>query len=198
MTQLKIPSSKQGALQVIKFHTKLDTAGAEALFNDLQKLAGENAQTLEVGNADNYFSSANQATGKRGFRYEQYKKNNLLVAIDYDDTWTRQTKIWKQLVANIKRQGGSCICVTSRHKDTNDGELTNSIGKHMTILYAKGKPKEKVAKEKGYSVDIWIDNKPETINKGSSKKDMADLRVKHMLPASMRKNDNGGRQRGFF
>lgn len=98
------------------------------------------------------------------------KKEGFLVAIDYDGTWKEAPQLWEAVSDAIKDNGGNCICITSRATDTKNKELEKSIGKHMKILYANGKPKEKIAKDNGYRVNVWIDDKPETIKANTPKK----------------------------
>jgi len=88
----------------------------------------------------------------------------MIISIDYDGTWTKSPQLWIDFVNNGKKKRHSFVCITSRSPDTPDKKLKNSIGKHMPIVYAAGNAKSKVAKKKGYSVDVWIDDNPDTIN----------------------------------
>lgn len=88
----------------------------------------------------------------------------MLIALDYDNTWTQAPELWGQLVKAFRVQGHRFVCVTSR-QDTyaNQQELRSSIGQHMPIVFCNHTPKAKHAKQHGYKPDIWIDDRPETI-----------------------------------
>lgn len=88
----------------------------------------------------------------------------MLIALDYDNTWTKAPELWAQLVRDFRAQGHRFICVTSRPETyANKQELSTSIGQHMAVIYCNHTAKAKVAKQRGYKPDIWIDDRPETI-----------------------------------
>lgn len=89
----------------------------------------------------------------------------MLIAIDYDKTWTADPALFKKFVKNLVDSGHKCICVTSRTSDTPDNELANSIGKYMPVVYAGNASKRKAAERKRYFVNIWIDDNPETVTR---------------------------------
>ena len=88
----------------------------------------------------------------------------MLIALDYDNTWTKSPVLWAQIVSLFKSHGHNFICVTSR-ADTIDNrrQLNESIGVLMPIIYCNHTPKKKQAKQAGFKPDIWIDDRPETI-----------------------------------
>ena len=88
----------------------------------------------------------------------------MLIALDYDNTWTKCPALWAQLINSFKNQGHRFVCITSRENTcTNHKELSTSIGQHMPIIYCNHTAKAKYAKAQGYMPDIWIDDRPETI-----------------------------------
>lgn len=88
----------------------------------------------------------------------------MLIALDYDNTWTKAPDLWAQLVKTFKAQGHRFVCITSRENTcTNHQELSTSIGQHMPVIYCNHTAKAKHAKAQGYKPDVWIDDRPETI-----------------------------------
>lgn len=89
----------------------------------------------------------------------------MLIAIDYDKTWTADPELFESFVRDLKKAGHQCICITSRDEDTPDNKLANSIGKYMKIVYAAGQSKRRAAEKARYTVNIWIDDTPESITR---------------------------------
>ncbi|WP_020396618.1 hypothetical protein [Thiolinea disciformis] len=92
----------------------------------------------------------------------------MLIAFDFDGTWTADPATFKAIAEQCQQAGHSCVCITQRAKDDDQQTLENSIGTVMPILYAAGKPKRTVAQEHGLTVDVWLDNQPETIGAATS------------------------------
>ncbi|WP_287602060.1 hypothetical protein [Thiothrix sp.] len=89
----------------------------------------------------------------------------MLLSLDYDNTWTAAPDLWQGMVEAFKADGHRFVCVTSRKETAaNKKALGESIGVHMQIVYCDGKPKAETAKKAGFVPDIWIDDRPETIN----------------------------------
>ncbi len=89
----------------------------------------------------------------------------MLIAIDYDKTWTADPDLFGSFAKSLKKAGHKCICVTSRATDTENNDLANSIGQYMPIVYAGNQPKRKAAEKQRYHVNIWIDDMPESITR---------------------------------
>jgi hypothetical protein len=87
----------------------------------------------------------------------------LTIAIDYDDTFTSDPVSWMHVI-QILEYWHRVICVSSR-KNTleNMNTLRSELHDAVTVVLAYDKPKRLAAKEAGFDVDIWIDDRPETI-----------------------------------
>ena len=84
----------------------------------------------------------------------------LVIAIDYDGTWDRAPDLWSQFVAKALAANHVVIVVTGRLDGPNSGkEVREAVG-DLPIVFAGPRPKKAVAEEKGYTVDIWIDDSP--------------------------------------
>ncbi len=88
----------------------------------------------------------------------------MLIALDYDGTFTSDTGRWKEFISLMKEAGHSFVCVTSRAgTDENKQLLGEHIGKLMPIIFCNHQPKIKKCTQLGYRIDVWIDDRPHTI-----------------------------------
>ena len=85
----------------------------------------------------------------------------LLFGIDYDKTWTADPEFWRNVVELALQHQHAFVCVTARNVDREDVEA--GIDGLMPIVYAGDQWKKKAAEECGFAVDIWIDDRPNTI-----------------------------------
>jgi len=85
----------------------------------------------------------------------------LIIAIDYDDTYTADRALFAEIIRTIKAAGHEAYFVTYR-RDRTDGR--NSDIHHsaraldIPIVYTAEQQKKDV-----FKADIWIDDKPELI-----------------------------------
>ncbi len=89
----------------------------------------------------------------------------MIIAIDYDNTYTADPISFGQIISLLKDAGHTIICITNRQESDSDLVL-NSIGKISGIekcIFAGNKFKRDAAAEHGYKVNIWIDDMPEMI-----------------------------------
>lgn len=88
----------------------------------------------------------------------------LLIAIDFDDTLTRDAVLWHHFISFVKLGGHEIVCVTAR-RDTDEnrediGEWMRQHGIELTVYFtALGSKVDWMAK-RGHKVDIWIDDDP--------------------------------------
>ena len=82
----------------------------------------------------------------------------MIIALDYDDCYTRDPQLWEAFVSLAYARGHRVICVTAR-------DLNNQIPSFPggEIVYAGRQPKRAAAEAAGYKVDIWIDDMPEMV-----------------------------------
>lgn len=83
----------------------------------------------------------------------------MIVALDFDDTYTRDPVLWAQFVGALQVRGHSVTFVTSRY-DTYDNKDIEAVCKALSIgvVYCNGEPKKK-----HFRADVWIDDCPEAI-----------------------------------
>lgn len=89
---------------------------------------------------------------------------NLTIAIDFDDTFTADVKMWSHVIQEFQRFGHTVVCVSARRDDiSHRQELTRALPDGVQVLLSYDVPKRMYAKSKGVEVDIWIDDMPEAI-----------------------------------
>jgi len=87
----------------------------------------------------------------------------MIIAIDYDDTYTRDPLMWKEFILMARKRGHNVYCVTSRD-GTYDSEVQIDLeGIVEDIYFTNGKQKEKFMLDIGICVQVWIDDCPLSI-----------------------------------
>jgi len=81
------------------------------------------------------------------------------IAIDYDNTYTLDKKIWNQVINTFLNNGHKVFCVTKRYEHIAD-DIRQDM--QIPIIYAT-KSKLEATLQKDIRIDIWIDDKPQTI-----------------------------------
>lgn len=84
---------------------------------------------------------------------------SLLIALDYDDTYTADPLLWDQFIALARTRGHQVICVTGRREPPGLHERQIPC----RIVCAGGEYKRHAAAKAGHAVHIWIDDMPELI-----------------------------------
>lgn len=87
----------------------------------------------------------------------------MIIALDYDDCYTRDTTFWGNFVMHAERFAHhKVICVTAR--DVNHPITDPAFRLAVSdIVYAGRQPKRTAAEAAGYKVDVWIDDMPEMV-----------------------------------
>lgn len=85
----------------------------------------------------------------------------MLIALDYDGTYTSDPKLWAEFVALAVDNGHEVVCITMRHPHE------PAFIANCSILYTCGKAKRQAAIDAGLHISIWIDDQPEFIANGS-------------------------------
>ncbi len=92
------------------------------------------------------------------------------IAIDFDDTLTADGDLWRVFVKKANKNGHRVYCVTSRRDTEENTQIVNDwLDAHdcqMPIIFTSLRSKLDVVRERGIRIDIWIDDRPETIIRG--------------------------------
>jgi hypothetical protein len=87
----------------------------------------------------------------------------VLIAIDYDETFTEDPAFWCEVIAAGVRRGHRFVCITGR---SSPPDFTREPLIPLPIICAGATLKDVAARAAGYHVDVWVDDMPGLI-KGS-------------------------------
>lgn len=86
------------------------------------------------------------------------------IALDYDDTYTRDPALWDSFLNAALNRGHDVRFVTFRNAEGNNADIDYSSNTQMIpVLYTGGQRKRKYCYEQGFMVHVWIDDMPEII-----------------------------------
>lgn len=86
----------------------------------------------------------------------------MVIALDFDKTWTESPRLWRQFYVLAVAEGHTVIMVTGR-KAWSDDMARAGLPKDMRIIYAGDEWKERAARAAGFKVSVWIDDMPGVI-----------------------------------
>lgn len=88
------------------------------------------------------------------------------LAIDFDETYTRDPELWDLLLSRAMARGHRVLCVSARH-ERQMAEVRDTIGRLIgpdACFWTGGVPKRRhMAEAADTHVDVWIDDAPESI-----------------------------------
>lgn len=87
----------------------------------------------------------------------------MLIALDYDDTFTRDPVAWKHAMTQLILAGHTVIGATMRYE--REGFDLNESYRNIckTIYFTDRNPKRAFLADLGVFPDVWIDDTPEFI-----------------------------------
>lgn len=90
----------------------------------------------------------------------------MLLAIDYDETYTRDPEFWDQVISLATKRGHSVICATMRSTDTWESEevIEALADKVENIIFTNRKAKFYAVHAAGYMPSVWIDDSPNFVH----------------------------------
>lgn len=90
----------------------------------------------------------------------------LLIAIDYDDTYTAAPELWRRFIAIAQSLGHTVVCVTGRDASMGTpgclGE-PDDLPPDVRVFITSGAAKRAYMEALGFKVDIWIEDTPEAV-----------------------------------
>lgn len=90
----------------------------------------------------------------------------LNIAVDYDGTFTAARDLFAAFCAHADALGHRVYCVTMRNEAEGD-EARRDIGHMVRKVICTGRVgKQEHCRSLGISIDIWIDDMPQTIVEG--------------------------------
>lgn len=96
--------------------------------------------------------------------------DKLTIAIDYDDTYTADVKLWATFIRSALDLGHRVYCVTARRVDEESLDQINTSFRHwdcmIPVIFTSMGSKLAAMKRRNIEVDIWIDDNPKAIIEG--------------------------------
>lgn len=86
----------------------------------------------------------------------------MIIAIDYDGTWTEDPDMFETLTTVMRMRSHRVLVVTARV--SGEAEVERKCGPFVDrILFSGRTPKRDYCHEQGELVDVWIDDMPDLI-----------------------------------
>jgi len=89
----------------------------------------------------------------------------LIIAIDYDGTYTADPELWDKFIKNAKDRDHEVWCVTMRYPEQG-ADVEKSIGKYVDKVYytsMKAKANYLINLNLDRLPNIWIDDNPQAV-----------------------------------
>ena len=89
---------------------------------------------------------------------------SLSIALDFDDTYTADPKTFENIIAVLQASGHKVTVVTLR--DDQDRHSSMDYLKeeyNVNTVFCAGQSKERIVRELGLQINIWIDDNPRYI-----------------------------------
>src|SRR5687768_9714104 len=100
----------------------------------------------------------------------------MLIALDYDGTYTADPGLWHPFIAASRARGHRIFVVTMRFP-SEGREVEQRLGPHVDrIIFTAREAKRRHLQRLGHDVDVWIDNHPEYIDADASPATLAGVR----------------------
>lgn len=88
----------------------------------------------------------------------------MLIALDYDQTYTRDPDYWDEVIAAGIRRGHQFVCVTNRVVAPGSAKIERVPEPAIPVVCAGHEMKDVAARAAGFKVSIWIDDMPASIS----------------------------------
>ena len=88
----------------------------------------------------------------------------MKIALDYDGTYTEDKAFWLDFINRAQKSGHKVFVVTYRHPllDTlPDEKPIRNFG--VPVIYTDGHPKKAYCESQDILIDVWIDDRPQTV-----------------------------------
>lgn len=89
--------------------------------------------------------------------------SSMNIAIDYDDTYTRDPEMWLQIITRMKLCGHNVYCVTMRYPQEFEDFDDRLMEICTSVICTSRMAKARIMAERGIIIHIWIDDSPKWI-----------------------------------
>ena len=83
----------------------------------------------------------------------------MLIALDYDGTYTADPVLWLDFVKRAQSRGHAVICVTMRY-DHETLDMCLKLQSLVDVIFSSRQAKLPFLNARGVFPDIWIDDSP--------------------------------------
>lgn len=93
----------------------------------------------------------------------------MIYGVDYDGTWTSDPVLWRAFVQSAVARGHQVILITNRISAAPWGPEVRAALSDVPvadIVFCGAAPKRAVARQRGWNVDVWVDDRPHTVDSG--------------------------------
>lgn len=88
----------------------------------------------------------------------------MIVALDYDRTYTIDPKAWDIVIATLRKTGHTVIVCTMRYDNEEGKAVIEDLRHKVSAIYFTGrKGKRDFLAKQGIRPHVWIDDMPEFI-----------------------------------
>lgn len=90
----------------------------------------------------------------------------MLLALDYDETYTRDPEFWDKVIHLATKRGHSVICATMRADVPYEADEVRRDLEHQVeaIVFTNRKAKHGAVYAAGFMPSVWIDDSPHWIH----------------------------------
>lgn len=90
----------------------------------------------------------------------------MLLALDYDDTYTRDPQFWNAVIALAVQRGHAVICATLRADVPHEADEVRAALAHRVeaIVFTGRRAKHAAVHAAGFMPSVWIDDNPQFIH----------------------------------
>lgn len=88
----------------------------------------------------------------------------MLLALDYDETYTRDPIFWDAMIKSAIARGHSVICATMRYEHEGEEVRRDLADKVEAIVFTGRKAKHGAVYAAGFMPSVWIDDSPHWIH----------------------------------
>lgn len=89
----------------------------------------------------------------------------MKIALDFDQTYTLDPDCWDDIICGFYNCGHEVCIVTVRHPYWDAHPLLDELKAvyGVNIIFTDGKAKKAFCEELGINIDVWIDDRPQTV-----------------------------------
>ena len=87
----------------------------------------------------------------------------MLIAVDYDGTYTADIELWDRFIAHARANGHRVFVVTMRFPSEGEDVTRRLHTKVDRVIFTSREAKRRHLERLGHAVHVWIDNHPEHV-----------------------------------